>query len=118
MWAIINKKNNFNIMHTHPNCNLSAAYYVKAPKDSGKFTIENPNSINKHSYPPSDKKTKFNSKLEKLDIEEGDLNRPEMSANLVCTLETAMHRAMQEKQYSAVASNAKVLMKLIGLDTQ
>ena len=44
------------------------------------------------------------------DIEEGDLNRPEMTAKLVCTLETAMYRAMQEKQYSAVASNAKVLM--------
>ena len=39
-----------------------------------------------------------------------------MKAKLVCTLETAMHRAMQEKQYSAVASNAKVLMKLIRLD--
>ena len=52
---------------------MSAAYYVKAPKNCGKFTIENPNSVNKHSYPPSDKKTKFNSKLEKLDIEEGDL---------------------------------------------
>jgi uncharacterized protein (TIGR02466 family) len=73
MWAIINKKDHFNIIHTHPNCNLSAAYYVKAPKNCGKFTIENPNSISKHSYPPSNKKTKFNSKLEKLDIEEGDL---------------------------------------------
>ena len=73
MWAIINKKNDFNVIHTHPNTYLSAAYYVKAPKNCGKFTIENPNSINKHSYPPSNKKTKFNSKLEKLDIEEGDL---------------------------------------------
>ena len=73
MWAIINKKNNFNIRHTHPNCNLSAAYYVKAPKDCGKFTIENPHSISKHNYPASDKKTEFNSKLEKLEIEEGDL---------------------------------------------
>ena len=27
-------------------------------------------------------------------IEEMDLNRPEMTAKLVCTLETAMHRAM------------------------
>ena len=35
--------------------------------------------------------------LLKDDIEEGDLNRPEMTAKLVCTLETAMHRAMQEK---------------------
>ncbi len=52
------------------------------------------------------------------DIEEGDLNRPEMTAKLVCTLETAMYKAMREKQYSAVASNAKVLMKLIGLEAK
>ena len=56
--------------------------------------------------------------LLKDDIEEGDLNRPEMTAKLVCTLENAMFRAMQEKQYSAVASNAKVLMKLIGLEAK
>ena len=37
---------------------------------------------------------------------------------LICTFETAMHRAMQEKHYSAVASNAKVLKKLIGLEAK
>ena len=52
------------------------------------------------------------------DIEEGDFNRPEMTAKLVYTLETSMHKAMQEKQYFAVASIAKVLMKLIGLETK
>ncbi len=52
------------------------------------------------------------------DIEQGDLNRPEMTAKLVCTLETAMYRAMKEKQYSAVTNNAKVLMKLIGLEAK
>ena len=41
-----------------------------------------------------------------------------MTAKLICTLETTMHRAMQEKQYYAVASNAKVLMKLIGLEAK
>ncbi len=56
--------------------------------------------------------------LLKNDIEEGDLNRQEMTAKLICTLENAMHKAMQEKQYSAVASNAKVLMKLVGLDAK
>ena len=56
--------------------------------------------------------------LLKDDIEEVDLNRPEMTAKLVCTFETAIHRAMQEKQYFAVASNAKVLMKLIGLEVK
>ena len=41
-----------------------------------------------------------------------------MTAKLLCTLETAMYRAMQERQYSAVASNAKVLMKLVGLEAK
>ena len=41
-----------------------------------------------------------------------------MTAKLVCTLETAMFRAMQERQYSAVTSNAKVLMKLVGLEAK
>ena len=55
--------------------------------------------------------------LLKDDIEEGDLNRPEMTAKLICTLENAMHLAMKDKQYSAVATNAKVLMKLLGLES-
>ena len=41
-----------------------------------------------------------------------------MTAKLLCTLDTAIYRAIQEKQYSAVASNAKVLMKLIGLEAK
>ena len=52
------------------------------------------------------------------DIEEGDLNCPEMKAKLICTSEAVMHSAMQEKKYSAVASNAKVFMKLIGLEAK
>ena len=56
--------------------------------------------------------------LLKNDVEEGDLNRPEMTAKLLCVLENAMFQAMQKKQYAAVAANAKVLMRLIGLDTQ
>tara|TARA_Y100001936_G_C15889239_1_gene567056 strand:- start:168 stop:782 length:615 start_codon:yes stop_codon:yes gene_type:complete len=73
MWAIINKKDDFNIIHTHPNSYLSAAYYVKAPKDCGQFTIENPHSISRHSYPALEKKTDFNLKVERIEIEEGDL---------------------------------------------
>ena len=41
-----------------------------------------------------------------------------MTAKLLCTFENALYKAMQEKQYSTVASNAKVLMKLIGLDAK
>ena len=41
-----------------------------------------------------------------------------MTAKLICFLETKMHKAIQEKQYSEVASNAKVLMKVISLEAK
>ena len=47
------------------------------------------------------------------DIEESDLDRKEMTSKLVCLLENTMHLAMKEKQYSAVSSNARVLIRLI-----
>ena len=43
---------------------------------------------------------------------------PAMRKKLICTLQTGMHKAMKEKHYSAVVSNAKVLMKLVGLATK
>ena len=55
--------------------------------------------------------------LLKNDIEDADLNKPEMTAKILNVLESAMYQAMQKKQFSAVAANAKVLMRLIGLDT-
>ena len=73
MWAIINKKDDFNVIHSHPNCLLSAAYYVKAPKDCGKFQIENPNSIKKHISPEIVNKNEHNVLLARIEINEGDL---------------------------------------------
>ena len=73
MWSIINKKNDYNTIHTHPNSYLSAAYYVKAPKNCGKFIVENPLSISRHSYPALERPTEFNVKVARLEIEEGDL---------------------------------------------
>ena len=73
MWAIINKPNDFNVIHTHPNSYLSAAYYVKAPEDGGRFVIDNPLNVATHSYPAEEKKTEFNLKTAGLKIEEGEL---------------------------------------------
>ena len=73
MWAIINKKDSFNLIHTHPNSYLSAAYYVKAPENCGKFLVENPNSVSNHSYPKIYKETEFNANIRGLNVKEGDL---------------------------------------------
>ena len=61
------------MLHTHPNSYLSAAYYAKAPKNSGNFMIEDPLSVSRHSYPIIEKETELNIKVASLDVEEGDL---------------------------------------------
>ena len=73
MWAIINKKEDFNVVHSHPNSLLSAAYYVKAPKNCGKFQVENPNNIKKHIAPELTNENDLNVLLAGIDISEGDL---------------------------------------------
>ncbi len=73
MWAIINKKNDFNVLHTHPNCYLSSAYYVKTSENCGKFGIENPNIAKRHSFPEIAKKNEINLDVASIDVSEGDL---------------------------------------------
>lgn len=73
MWAIINKKGNFNIEHTHPNNYLSAAYYVKAPDNCGNFKATNPNILNRHIRAKSEQANELNSNSASIKIKEGDL---------------------------------------------
>ena len=73
MWAIINKKGNFNIEHTHPNNYLSAAYYVKAPDNCGNFKATNPNILSRHVRAKAEKANELNSNSVSIEINEGDL---------------------------------------------
>ena len=73
MWAIINKKGNFNTEHIHPNSNLSGAYYVSAPKNCGKFKVINPHSISRDRFPPRENPNELNRLVAEHEIEEGDL---------------------------------------------
>ena len=73
MWVIINKKESFNVVHTHPNCYLSSAYYVKASKNCGAFIAENPNVAKRYAFPEIMNKNQYNSETAGIEIEEGDL---------------------------------------------
>ena len=73
MWAIINKKGNSNNEHIHPNSNLSAAYYVKAPEKGGDFLVSNPHSMSRNSFPERENPTELNRLIAKHKVEEGDL---------------------------------------------
>ena len=73
MWAIINKKGDSNNEHIHPNSNLSAAYYVKAPEDCGEFVVNNPHTISRNIFPDRENPTELNRLMAKHKVEEGDL---------------------------------------------
>ena len=73
IWAIINKNDDFNVLHTHPNCYLSSAYYVKAKKNCGKFEIENPNIAKRYSFPEIAVINELNLEVASIDVTEGDL---------------------------------------------
>ena len=52
---------------------MSAAYYVKAPENSGNFKVSNPNIINRNIFPKSNQGTELNSNSVSIKINEGDL---------------------------------------------
>ena len=42
MWINVNKKNDWNAIHSHGQYNISGTYYVKVPKDSGQIVFRDP----------------------------------------------------------------------------
>ena len=59
IWAIINEKGASNERHHHGNSALSAAYYVRAPKDCGDIVFYDPRPAPVYSHPISKKPNFF-----------------------------------------------------------
>ena len=51
MWAIINTGGSSNAQHQHGNSNISGAYYVRAPKNSGDIVFYDPRPAPVFSHP-------------------------------------------------------------------
>lgn len=60
MWSIINKKSASNSRHIHANSYISAAYYVKAPKNCGDIFFYDPRTANVIRNPKIKESTKLN----------------------------------------------------------
>ena len=73
MWSIINKKGSFNIQHNHPNAYLSAAYYVKVPKNSGNIKFLDPKVQKNIRYPKIKNYTDVSAAMVEITPKEGDL---------------------------------------------
>ena len=50
MWININQKRDYNIIHNHPNCDLSGVFWIKTSENSGKLQFVNPNNFSQHTF--------------------------------------------------------------------
>jgi len=71
MWSIINHKNTSNARHIHPNNYISAAYYLKAPENSGNINFHDPRSANAIRFPTALNANKLNSNIFSVQPKEG-----------------------------------------------
>ena len=73
MWAIINKDRAFNERHHHGNSSLSAAYYVKAEKNSGDIVFFDPRQANVFHHPTSKEANSLNCQVQSVTPKAGTL---------------------------------------------
>ena len=73
MWSVINTKNSYNIRHFHPNCHLSAAYYVKAKENCAKIKFFDPLDQKLIKSPTKSKTTDLSAEVVNFTPNEGDL---------------------------------------------
>jgi uncharacterized protein (TIGR02466 family) len=45
MWINVNRKNDYNVSHTHGGVDLSGVFWIKTPKASGNLIFESPNAF-------------------------------------------------------------------------
>ena len=73
MWSVINTKNSHNLRHFHPNCHLSAAYYVRAQKNCGNIKFYNPLDQKVMYSPTKTDHTELSAEAATFTPQEGDL---------------------------------------------
>ena len=71
IWAIINDKGASNERHHHGNSALSAAYYVRAPKDCGNIVFYDPRPAPVFSHPIAKKPNILNATVNSITPDEG-----------------------------------------------
>ncbi len=71
MWSIINPTNSANSRHIHSNNFISAAYYIKAPPNSGDIVFYDPRSANVIRTPIIGSQNKLNSTTFSVSPKEG-----------------------------------------------
>jgi len=73
MWAIINTGGSSNAQHQHGNSNISGAYYVRAPKNSGDIVFYDPRPAPVYFHPNAKSPNLLNAQVNSVSPKEGVL---------------------------------------------
>ena len=73
MWAIINRGGAANAKHHHGNSDISAAYYVRAPKNCGNIVFHDPRPAPVFSHPRANNPNSLNAMINSITPVEGGL---------------------------------------------
>ena len=73
MWAIVNTGGAANLRHQHGNSTISAAYYVRAPENSGDIVFYDPRPAPIYSYPNISAPNFLNAQVNSISPKEGAL---------------------------------------------
>ena len=73
MWSIINTGGASNARHHHGNSDISAAYYVRAPENSGEIVFYDPRPAPVFAHPSSTKPNSLNAMVNSINPAEGGL---------------------------------------------
>ena len=73
MWAIVNIGGASNARHHHGNSAISAAYYVRAPKNCGEIVFYDPRPAPVFSHPRANKPNSYNAMVNSVTPVEGGL---------------------------------------------
>ena len=105
MWAIINKKGAFNERHHHGNSALSAAYYVKAEKNSGDIVFFDPRQANLFHHPTSKKSNNLNAQVQSVEPKPGTL------ILFPSFLEHKVNESLSSKERIVISFNVSLIRK-------
>ena len=73
MWAIVNIGGASNARHHHGNSDISAAYYVRAPKNCGEIVFYDPRPAPVYSHPETKSANNLNATVNSINPVEGGL---------------------------------------------
>ena len=105
MWAIINKGGAANSRHHHGNSDISAAYYVKAPKNCGDIVFYDPRPAPVFSHPYSNQPNNLNAMVNSVKPVEGCL------VLFPGYLDHSVNENLSNKERVVISFNIKLLQK-------